>query len=353
MKIGSINLSPAFALAPMAGMTDTAFRRLVKRHGGCGLVVTEMVSSEGLVRGIDRTLEYAEYTEEERPVSIQIFGGDPEKMAAAAQIVEGMGADIVDVNMGCPVPKIAKHNAGCSLMREPEHAAERRARDGEGGEDSRHREDARGLGRRRDQRARAGASGWRMPARRRSRFTAGPRRSPTRGSRTGSSSPASRAASAFRCSAAATASSRSSSSIGSSRGGVSGVLVGRGALRNPWIFRQAADLAAGRAPRVVTDADRAQFLLDYIDMLQQERARTRTKGFRHVAPGQPGTRERQRPARGHDRWVINKLRALNSWYTKGLDNGSHLRVAINAATSIAELEDIIQRFFAAVPVDQA
>src|SRR5258707_9318199 len=123
MKIGSINLAPAFGLAPMAGMTDTAFRRLVKRRGGCGLVVTEMVSSEGLVRGIDRTLEYAEYTEEERPVSIQIFGGEPEKMAAAAQIVEGMGADIVDVNMGCPVPKIAKHHAGCSLMREPAHAA--------------------------------------------------------------------------------------------------------------------------------------------------------------------------------------------------------------------------------------
>ena len=123
MKIGKVDVAPSFALAPMAGMTDTAFRRLVKRSGGCGLVVTEMVSSEGLVRGIDRTLEYAEYTEEERPVSIQIFGGDPEKMAAAAQIVEGMGADIVDVNMGCPVQKIAKHNAGCSLMREPAHAA--------------------------------------------------------------------------------------------------------------------------------------------------------------------------------------------------------------------------------------
>ena len=123
MKIGSIELPSPFVVAPMAGMTDTAFRRLVKRHGGCGLVVTEMVSSEGLVRGIDRTLEYAEYTEEERPVSIQIFGGDPPKMAAAARIVQDMGADIVDVNMGCPVPKIAKHNAGCSLMREPEHAA--------------------------------------------------------------------------------------------------------------------------------------------------------------------------------------------------------------------------------------
>jgi len=124
MKIGDVSLPSPFAVAPMAGMTDTAFRRLVKRHGGCGLVVTEMVSSEGLVRGIDRTLEYAEYTEEERPVSIQIFGGDPQTMASAAQIVEGMGADIVDINMGCPVTKIARHNAGCSLMREPAHAAQ-------------------------------------------------------------------------------------------------------------------------------------------------------------------------------------------------------------------------------------
>src|SRR5438128_5854672 len=123
MRIGNVALASPFAIAPMAGMTDSAVGRLVKRRGGCGLVVTEMVSSEGLVRGIDRTLEYAEYTEAERPISIQIFGGDPEKMADAAQIVEGMGADIVDVNMGCPVPKIAKHNAGCSLMREPEHAA--------------------------------------------------------------------------------------------------------------------------------------------------------------------------------------------------------------------------------------
>src|SRR5437763_16283053 len=123
MKIGNVQIDQPFALAPMAGMTDTAFRRLVKRRGGCGLLVTEMVSSEGLVRGIDRTLEYAEYTEEERPVSVQIFGGEPDKMAAAAKIVEGMGADIVDVNMGCPVPKIAKHNAGCSLMREAEHEA--------------------------------------------------------------------------------------------------------------------------------------------------------------------------------------------------------------------------------------
>src|SRR5207247_10590852 len=107
MKIGNVNLASPFAVAPMAGMTDTAFRRLVKRRGGCGLVVTEMVSSEGLVRGIDRTLEYAEYTEEERPVSIQIFGGDPEKMAAAAQLGEGMGAEDRGVNGGWPVQQLA------------------------------------------------------------------------------------------------------------------------------------------------------------------------------------------------------------------------------------------------------
>ena len=188
MKIASVDLPTPFAVAPMAGMTDTAFRRLVKRHGGCGLVVTEMVSSEGLVRGIDRTLEYAEYTEEERPISIQVFGGDPEKMAAAAQIVEGMGADIVDVNMGCPVPKIAKHNAGCSLMREPAHAAQRHRGDDEGREDSGDGQDARRVERRRAERARC-SPGWsRMPGPRPSPCTAGPPRRATADRRTGISS---------------------------------------------------------------------------------------------------------------------------------------------------------------------
>jgi tRNA-dihydrouridine synthase B len=344
MKIGSVNLSPAFALAPMAGMTDTAFRRLVKREGGCGLVVTEMVSSEGLVRGIDRTLDYAEYTEEERPVSIQIFGGDPEKMAAAAQIVEGMGADIVDVNMGCPVPKIAKHNAGCSLMREPAHAANV---------------------------VRSMARAVRIPVtvKMRAGWDATDLNAPDLAKRMEDAG-----ASAVAVHGRTAAQSYSGSSdwefiarvaaglriplFGSGdcvepqqlverleHGGVSGVLVGRGALRNPWIFRQAADLAAGRTPRPVTNADRGQFLLDYIDLLLTERL-PEADGFRHVAPGQPDdSTKAARAARGHDRWVINKLRALNSWYTKGLDNGSHLRVAINSAESIPQLRAIIEDFF--------
>jgi len=343
MKIGAVNLSPAFALAPMAGMTDTAFRRLVKREGGCGLVVTEMVSSEGLVRGIDRTLEYAEYTEEERPVSIQIFGGDPEKMAAAAQIVEGMGADIVDVNMGCPVPKIAKHNAGCSLMREPDHAASV---------------------------VRAMTKAVRIPVtvKMRAGWDADEINAPDLARRMEDAGAA--AVTVHGRTAAQSYSGfsdwdligRVASGVGIpvlgsgdciepghlverlANGPVSGVLVGRGALRNPWIFKQAAALAAGRDLTPITDEDRARFLLAYIEMLQQERLHE-AEGFRHVAPGQPAANPAGGPARGHDRWVINKLRALNSWFTKGLDNGSHLRVAINQAESIAQLRDIIEQFF--------
>ena len=343
MKIGTVDVAPSFALAPMAGMTDTAFRRLVKRRGGCGLVVTEMVSSEGLVRGIDRTLEYAEYTEEERPVSIQIFGGDPEKMAAAAQIVEGMGADIVDVNMGCPVPKIAKHNAGCSLMREPEHAASVvramtravkipvtvKMRAGWDAADvnapdlARRIEDAGAAavavhGRTAAQ-SYSGSADWDLIAR-----VAAGLSIPVFGSGD--------------CVEA-------SQMVERMRTGVSGVLVGRGALRNPFIFEQAKALAAGLPVRAITNEERGQFLLEYIELLQNERLHE-SEGFRHVAPGQRSA-ESGGPARGHDKWVICKLRALNSWYTKGIDNGSHLRVKINAAESIPQLREIIEEFFLA------
>lgn len=341
MRIGSIALPSPFAVAPMAGMTDTAFRRLVKRHGGCGLVVTEMVSSEGLVRGIDRTLEYAEYTEEERPVSIQIFGGDPEKMAAAAQIVEGMGADIVDVNMGCPVPKIARHNAGCSLMREPKQAASVVAAMSRAvripvtvkmraGWNDEHR-NAPELARMVED---AGASAVAVHGR-----TAAQ-------SYSGSADWDLVAAIADRLRIPVFGSGdcvEPGQVVDRLRSGVSGVLVGRGVLRNPWILAQAADLADGRPPRLVTLEDRGRFLLDYIDLLLNERVRE-PEGFRHAAPGADQGRVPV-PPRSHERWVINKLRALGSWYTKGLDNGSHLRIAINSTESLDALRDVIRRFF--------
>src|SRR5215217_3384189 len=264
VKIGNVTLASPFVVAPMAGMTDTAFRRLVKRNGGCGLVVSEMVSSEGLVRGIDRTLKYAEYTEEERPVSIQIFGGDPEKMAAAAQIVEGMGADVVDVNMGCPVAKIAKHNAGCSLMREPAHAADV---------------------------IRAMSRAVRIPVtvKMRAGWDASEINAPELAKRLEDAGAAAVAVHGRTAAQSYTgfsdwdliarvASGLSIPVFGSGdcvepgqiverlQSGVSGVLVGRGALRNPWIFEQAHDMANGRQPREVTLEERGLFLHEYIEL---------------------------------------------------------------------------------------
>jgi nifR3 family TIM-barrel protein len=345
MRIGSLQIEPAFGVAPMAGMTDTAFRRLVKRHGGCGLVVSEMVSSEGLVRGIDRTLEYAEYTEEERPVSIQIFGGDPVKMADAAQIVEGMGADVVDINMGCPVPKIAKHNAGCSLMREPAHAASI-------------------IG--------AMARAVRIPVtvKMRAGWDADEINAPALARMAADAGAAAVTVHGRTAKQAYTGSSDWNLIAQVARGvpipvfgsgdcvepgeiirrldgtGVSGVLVGRGVLRNPWILAQASDLLAGRPARAIGDDRRGQFLIDYIELLLRERV-DEAEGFRHEAPMTPDEQARVRsgPAQGRERWVVNKLRALMSWYSKGLDGGSQLRTAINMAASVDEVRDLVARFF--------
>ncbi len=128
--------------------------------------------------------------------------------------------------------------------------------------------------------------------------------------------------------------------------GVSGVLVGRGVLRNPWILAQAADLAAGRPARPVTLEDRGEFLLDYVDLLLSGEE-CEPSGFRHRAGHQDPTPQRFSigDRSRHERWVVNKLRALMSWYSKGLHNGGHLRTAINSAASIAESRDIIQLFF--------
>jgi nifR3 family TIM-barrel protein len=294
-----------------------------------------MVSSEGLVRGIDRTLEFAEYTEEERPVSIQIFGGDPDRMAEAARIVEGMGADIVDVNMGCPVPKISKHNAGCSLMREPQHAAAiiaamvkavaipvtvKMRKGWDEGETTapdvaRRVEDAGAaavtIHGRTAKQSYSGVADWDFVARIADALTV-----PVFGSGD--------------CLEPEHIVERLSH-------GVKGVFVGRGVLRNPWVLAQAQDLLDGRPARTVSLADRGQFLLDDIELLRSERVREE-EGFRHRIAASNETPR-------HDRWIINKLRALCSWYTKGLDNGSHLRIRINAAESLDHLRDIIEEFF--------
>src|SRR4030095_9563831 len=101
---------------PMAGITDRQFRLILRRIGGVGLVTMEFISSEALVRGNKRSRRLMHYVEEERPISIQIYGARPESMAEAARVVEEIGADACDINMGCPANKVLKGCAGCSLM---------------------------------------------------------------------------------------------------------------------------------------------------------------------------------------------------------------------------------------------
>jgi nifR3 family TIM-barrel protein len=265
-----------------------------------------------------------------------------------------MGADIVDVNMGCPVPKIAKHHAGCSLMREPEHAASV-------------------IG------AMAKAvkipvtvkmrAGWNDTARNAPQLArmvqeAGAAAVTIHG-RTAEQSYSGLADWDL---VAAVAHELAIPVLGSGdcieptdvitrmRSGVSGVLVGRGVLRNPWILAQAADIAAGRPPRPVTLRERGQFLHEYIDLLLKQ-GEDEAEGFRHMVRlkadttyVESGFSRTNAPARGRERWVINKLRALCSWYSKGLDGGSQLRVRVNSATTIAELRDIVDEAFFGAPI---
>jgi tRNA-dihydrouridine synthase B len=121
--IGGVLIDPPLALAPMAEVTDTYYRSLVKELGGAGLVVSEFISAEGLTRDNVRTKQMLTFDEKERPVAIQIYGGDPDRMDDAAAIVEAEGVDIVDINMGCPVRKVVNSGAGSALLKDFDRAA--------------------------------------------------------------------------------------------------------------------------------------------------------------------------------------------------------------------------------------
>jgi len=122
-SIGTVRISPATVLAPMAGVTDTVFRRFIRNLGGCGLMMTEFTSSHGvkaagLAHKPTRTLKYLAFEAEERPISAQLFGADPDVMADAARVCQRLGFDIVDLNLGCPVNKVVKCNGGSGLLRD-------------------------------------------------------------------------------------------------------------------------------------------------------------------------------------------------------------------------------------------
>jgi len=119
LTIGTVTIAPATVLAPMAGVTDTVFRRFIRNLGGCGLIMTEFTSADGVLRKKDQKAKrYLHFYEDEHPISAQLFGSDPQVMAEAARIVEDLGFDLVDLNLGCPAKKVVKCNGGSGLLRD-------------------------------------------------------------------------------------------------------------------------------------------------------------------------------------------------------------------------------------------
>jgi tRNA-dihydrouridine synthase B len=119
VRLGDVGIAPATVLAPMAGVTDTVFRRFIRNLTGCGLIMTEFTSADGVLRSKDRKAKrYLHFYEDEHPISAQLFGSNPEVMAEAARMVEGLGFDLVDLNLGCPAKKVVKCNGGSGLLRD-------------------------------------------------------------------------------------------------------------------------------------------------------------------------------------------------------------------------------------------
>ena len=118
LRIGSVAISPATVLAPMSGVTDTVFRRFIKHLGGCGLIMTEFTSADGVLRDQRVQGRYLHFYEDEHPISAQLFGSSPIVLADAARLVEDLGFDLVDLNLGCPAKKVVKCNGGSGLLRD-------------------------------------------------------------------------------------------------------------------------------------------------------------------------------------------------------------------------------------------
>ena len=274
IKIGRAVISPALILAPMSGVTNIGFRRLIRElnPGSVGMTVTEFISVEGLTRLNRQSLKMMEYAPEERPISIQIFGYDLERMTAAAKMVEDSGADIVDINSGCPVPKVVKRGGGCELMRQPAHLARvlesiRKAvsipvtvKIRAGWDDTNRNaiEVARILrdsgidmlavhGRTRTEMYR-GQADWNLVGEVARTLSCGPRPIPVVGSGD------------VIC--GGTAAERLNS-------GVAGLMIGRAAISNPWVFSEIAASLAGRPFERPADIETPRVIRRYIALLRE------------------------------------------------------------------------------------
>ena len=318
LRFGPVAVDPPLVLAPMAGITDHLYRLMLRRIGGVGLVTMEFISSEAITRGNARQRAKMFFSDEERPLSIQIYGSDPERMAAAAEIVEELAPDVCDINMGCPANKVLKGCAGAALMGDLP-LARRIVREVKsrlsipltvkfrlGLDDS--RKNFLDLGRIcQDE----GASAVAMHARTARQMYTG---------------------SADRREIAQLKSALSIPVVGNGDvetaddvltmlrdTGCDGVMIGRATMKNPWIFRQAADRLAGRNPREATAEERRDLLLWHFGQIE-------------------ATARDEREA-------LHKLRTMTGWYTHGFENGKALRVRISGLPTPAAFREAVIEFF--------
>ena len=310
--VGGIVIDPPLALAPMAEVTDTYYRSLIKELGGVGLVVSEFISAEGLTRKNDRSHQMLAFDEKERPVAIQIYGGDPERMDDAAAIVEARGVDIVDVNMGCPVRKVVNSGAGSALLKDFDKAARVvekikaavkipvtvKVRKGWESDDvipllKRFEEIGVAAiavhGRTRSE-AYTGASDWEYIARVKSAL-----RIPVWGN--GDVKTPADAMRMFETT------------------GVDGVMIGRAALHNPFIFRDIVAYANG-GPVFGGEVERR------IEAMQRYLAKI------EAAPQV-------------DKWKLHKSRTVIGWFSKGIPHGKDIRTGLHGIESVADARRLL------------
>ncbi|MDH3254302.1 MAG: tRNA dihydrouridine synthase DusB [Acidobacteriota bacterium] len=319
LKIGAITVDPPLVLAPMAGVTDRDFRLIVRRIGGVGLVSMEFISSRALTdkRARAKTLELMHFVDEERPLAIQIYGADVDTMAEAARMVEELGPDICDINMGCPANKVLKGCAGAALMgdldlAERMIAAVRRVltipltvkfRLGLNDSARTYLElgriceangvDAVAMHARTAKQMFRGAAEWPEIARLKETLAI-----PVLGNGDIKS-----ADDALRM---------------MHETGCDGVLVGRAATKNPWIFSQIAARMADRAEAEPSMTDRRDLILTH---------------FRLIAGREPS------------KHALHKLRKFTGWYTHGLPHGATLRRQINDLPDVETFLAAVEKFF--------
>lgn len=316
MQIGTVKLANPVILAPMAGVTDLPFRLLVKEMG-CGLVYTEMVSDKGLIYQNEHTLEMLKIDERERPVALQIFGSEPEPMAKAAKIVEKAGADIIDINMGCPTLKIVKNGEGSALMRTPELAYSIIASVVEavnipvtvkirkGWDDSSVNAVEMAM-----LAEKAGASAVSVHGRTREQFYSG--------EADWSIIKAVKENVAIPVNGNGDVRTPEDAVRLRSETGCDGIMIGRAAQGNPWLFRQVTHyLSTGKLLPGPTMAERFEMTLRHLEMLVSYKGE-------HI-----GIREMRRHA---------------AWYTKGLPHSAELRLRFNQAETREDFTAILNEF---------